>query len=134
VDPTDNAIADELARMDKVCLGAWSKAPMDPLDGHWWFCLFGDEPVGYCGFKRSTDRVAYLHRTGVMPNHRGNGLQVDMMRFTELGARRLGYVSMVSDTTDNPASANSFIKRNWRIYAPKHPWAWERSVYWRKTL
>lgn len=42
--------------------------------------------------------------------------------------------SIVSDTTDNPVSANNFIKAGYRLYEPDVPWAWSNTLYWRKWL
>jgi phage terminase large subunit len=41
---------------------------------------------------------------------------------------------MQSDTTDNLASANNFIRAGYRLYLPQTPWAWPNSLYWRKSM
>jgi phage terminase large subunit len=41
---------------------------------------------------------------------------------------------MQSDTTDNLASANNFIRAGYRLYRPQYPWAWQNTLYWRKTI
>jgi phage terminase large subunit len=41
---------------------------------------------------------------------------------------------MHSDTTDNVASANNFIRAGYRLYRPQHPWAWPNTLYWRKII
>jgi len=41
---------------------------------------------------------------------------------------------MVSDTTDNPASANNFIRAGYRLYRPEYPWAYSNTLYWRKMI
>lgn len=42
-------------------------------------------------------------------------------------ARASGWLrSIVSDTTDNIASANNFIKAGYELYAPDVPWAWPK--------
>jgi phage terminase large subunit len=40
---------------------------------------------------------------------------------------------MHSDTTDNLASANNFIRAGYRLYQPQTPWAWPNSLYWRRS-
>src|SRR5580692_4559833 len=35
-----------------------------------------------------------------------------------------------TDTTDNLASANNFIRAGYRLYRPQSPWAWPNSLYW----
>ena len=63
-----------------------------------------------------------------------NGLQRRLMRAIEARGRRMGWDSIVSDTTDNPVSANNFIQAGYRLFAPRTPWAWAHTLYWRKRL
>lgn len=56
------------------------------------------------------------------------------MRAIEKRGRRVGWDTIVSDTTDNPVSANNFICAGYRLYEPEVPWAWSHSLYWRKWL
>ena len=45
-----------------------------------------------------------------------------------------GWNCIVSDTTENLASANNFIKAGYRLYQPQYPWGWPRTLYWRKSI
>jgi Phage terminase large subunit len=63
-----------------------------------------------------------------------NRLQLRLMRAMESRARHRGWSSVVSDTTDNVASANNFISAGYRLYHPQHPWGWPNTLYWRKVL
>ncbi|MEA2863747.1 MAG: phage terminase large subunit [Bradyrhizobium sp.] len=63
-----------------------------------------------------------------------NALQLRLMRALESRARHNGWNSIVSDTTDNLASANNFIRAGYRLYQPPHPWAWPHTLYWRKSI
>jgi hypothetical protein len=56
------------------------------------------------------------------------------MRALEARARLIGWRSIVSDTTDNLSSANNFIRAGYRLFEPRHPWAWPRTLYWRKVI
>ena len=56
------------------------------------------------------------------------------MRALEARARPNGWCSIVSDTTDNLLSANNFIRAGYRLFEPKHPWAWPHTLYWRKVI
>jgi len=56
------------------------------------------------------------------------------MRAIEARGRRIGWESIVSDTTDNPASANNFIRAGYLLYEPEVPWAWSHTLYWKKRL
>jgi GNAT superfamily N-acetyltransferase len=104
--------------------------------GHWWIAYFGKKPVAFIGLVPSNQgrRIGYLCRVGVIPYHRGYGLQKRMVRVIERHARRLGWRSIVTDTTHNPASANSFIACGYRTYMPAVPWSFAAAVYWRKKL
>jgi hypothetical protein len=62
------------------------------------------------------------------------GLQLRLMRAMESRVRRNGWSFVVSDTTDNVASANNFIRAGYRLYRPQHPWAWPNTLYWRKSI
>jgi hypothetical protein len=63
-----------------------------------------------------------------------NALQLRLMRALESRARQDGWRCIVSDTTDNLASANNFIRAGYRLYQPQDPWAWPNTLYWRKSI
>jgi GNAT superfamily N-acetyltransferase len=69
-----------------------------------------------------------------LQKYRGRGLQRRLMRAIEGQARRIGWESIVSDTTDNLISANNFIRAGYRLYDPEVPWGWTNTLYWRKRL
>ena len=83
----------------------------DFSDGHWWIAFFEDEPVAFIGVKQSVlgSHVGYFQRVGVLPQHRGNRLQARLMRAMESKAKKLGWLTIVTDTRDNPSSANNII-------------------------
>src|SRR5258707_4451479 len=64
----------------------------------------------------------------------GNGLQLRLMRALESRARHNGWSAVVSDTTENLASANNFIRAGYRLYQPHTPWAWPNTLYLRKSI
>jgi GNAT superfamily N-acetyltransferase len=104
--------------------------------GAWWLAYHNDAAVAFAGLVPSTHvrRAGYFSRVGVLERHWGRGLQLRLMRAVEARARRIGCNSIVSDTTDNPVSANNFIRAGYRLYRPDAPWAWPSSLYWRKRL
>ena len=63
-----------------------------------------------------------------------NGLQLRLMRALHSRAQHIGWNCIVSDTTDNLASANNFIRAGYRLYQPQYPWAWPNTLYWRKAI
>ena len=103
---------------------------------HWWLTFFEDHPVGYLGLMASliSPRMAYLIRVGVLPQHRGNSLQLRMMRAASRFARKQGFSEVISDTTLNPPSANNFIRAGYHTFLPHFPWAFPETIYWRKSL
>jgi GNAT superfamily N-acetyltransferase len=105
-------------------------------EGWWWLGYRGDEAVAFAGVVPSTHarHSGYFCRVGVLQKHWGHALQLRLMRAVEARARRNGWVSVVSDTTNNPASANNFIKAGYLLYEPKVPWGWTNTLYWRKGL
>src|SRR5262249_7442104 len=99
-----------------------STAPqIDPERGWWWIASDGRELAGFCGltptYAQPSD-VGYLKRAGVRLPHRGQGLQRRFVRVREAQARRVGLRTLVSDTTENPPSANNLIACGYRMYAP----------------
>lgn len=104
--------------------------------GFWWITRIDDVPAAFAALTPST-RYAdcmYLSRSGVAPSFRGMGLQKRLIRVRERFARSLAMNWLVSDTTDNPASANSLISCGFRIYKPAHPWGPDGATYWRKKI
>jgi GNAT superfamily N-acetyltransferase len=137
VDGSVQEIADALVRLNRLTFQRTAPAIV-PGSGHWWLAYRGDEAVGFIGIERSKvyrrKKIGYFSRVGVVPKHRGNRLQVRLMRAMEARARRNGWTGIVSDTTDNPASSNSFIAGGYSIFKPRAPWAFAGSVYWFKGI
>jgi hypothetical protein len=70
----------------------------------------------------------------MLKKHHGNGLQLRLMRALEVRARRNGWCSVVSDTTDNVSSVNNFIRAGYRLYRPQIRWAGPHTLYWGKLI
>ena len=104
--------------------------------GHWWLAYDDDEPIAFAGLVKSTigPDTGYLKRVGVLPPYRGAGLQRRFIRVREQRARREGWTTIVTDTTDNLPSANSLIRAGYKLFQPTTPWAFSSSLYWRKQL
>jgi GNAT superfamily N-acetyltransferase len=135
VDGHDEEIADTLADLHRLTF--FGGAPVPEFDhGYWWFVFREKTPVGFAGVVPSTREVnaGYFCRVGVLEKYRGNTLQLRLMRVLEARARHIGWGSIVSDTTDNIASANNFIRAGYRLYQPPYPWGWPHTLYWRKSL
>lgn len=134
-DTTDDDIADTLADLHQLTF--FDAAAMPQFDlGAWWLAYHGDDAVAFAGVMPSTyaRNSGYFSRVGVLQRHWGRGLQCRLMRVIEMRGRRIGWDSIVSDTTDNFVSANNFIRAGYRLFEPQVPWAWAHSLYWRKQL
>src|ERR1700731_1353925 len=135
VDGQDDEIADTLAGLHRLTF--FDDAPIPEFDlGHWWLAYHEDLPIAFAGVVPSTLAVnaGYFCRVGVLKRHCGNALQLRLMRALELRGRHNGWNSIVSDTTDNVASANNFIRAGYQLYRPRCPWAWPNTLYWRKPI
>lgn len=135
VDGGDDETADTLAELHRLTfLGAASVPKFD--QGHWWLAYHEMEAVAFAGLIPSTHvcNAGYFCRVGVLSGHWGNRLQLRLMRALEAQARLNGWRSVVSDTTDNLSSANNFIRAGYRLFEPRLPWAWPRTLYWRKAI
>ena len=135
VDASDDDVADTLADLHRLTF--FDTAAMPDFDlGVWWLAHCGDDPVAFAGVLPSTHarNCGYFSRVGVLPQHWGRGLQLRLMRAVEARSRRIGWNSIVSDTTNNSFSANNFIKAGYRLFEPEVPWAWSHTLYWRRSL
>lgn len=105
--------------------------------GYWWLVYESTKaPVAFCGLTHAlaTPNSGYLKRVGVLKPYRGQGLQRRLITVRERKARTLGIKTMITDTTENPPSANSLIRAGYRIFEPLHRWAFNHSIYWKKGL
>ena len=135
VDGHDDEIEDTLTDLHRLTF--FNGAPIPKFDqGHWWLAYHETIPVGFAGIIAPTRafNAGYLCRVGVLRKHWGNALQLRLMRALESRARLNGWCCMVSDTTDNPASANNFIRAGYCLYEPQHPWGYPNTLYWRKFI
>jgi GNAT superfamily N-acetyltransferase len=105
-----------------------------PDRGHWWIAYTEDgKPIAFAGLVRSitwTD-TGYLCRAGVLDGYTGHGLQRKLIRARQTQAKKLGWNWLITDTTNNPASANSLINAGFKIYTPANKWSYRQSIYWR---
>jgi hypothetical protein len=135
VDGSDEEIAETLTDIHRLTF--FGSAPMANFDqGHWWLAYHDATPIAFAGVVPSTHvhNAGYFCRVGVLSNHWGRRLQLRLMRAMELQARRNGWRVVVSDTTDNIASANNFICAGYRLYLPQNPWGWPHTLYWTKSI
>jgi GNAT superfamily N-acetyltransferase len=135
VDAQDEDVTESLADLHRLTF--FESAPIPEFDwGHWWLAIHGQVAVAFAGLIPSTQisNAGYFCRVGVLKEHCGRSLQLRLMRAMESRARHNGWTWVISDTTDNPASANNFIKAGYRLFNPENAWGWPRTLYWRKLL
>ena len=135
VDGHDDEIADTLADLHRLTF--FDSAPVPAFDlGHWWLAFQERSPVAFAGLVPSAyaENAGYFCRVGVLREHWGRALQIRLMRAIEARSRQNGWTCIVSDTTDNIASANNFIRAGYRLYQPQYPWGWPHTLYWRKSI
>lgn len=135
VDGHEDEIADTLADLHRLTF--FDSASIPEFDrGQWWLAYHGTVAVAFAGVVSSTHacNAGYFCRVGVLRRHCANALQLRLMRALESRARHNGWTSIVSDTTDNLASANNFIRAGYRLYQPQYPWGWPNTLYWRKPI
>lgn len=141
VDATEEHYHEELTNLhDLTFFDASIRADFER--GYWWLvhdrtdAWSSPDPVAFCGFTHAlhTPGAGYLKRVGVLKAYRGQGLQRRLITVRERKARTLGLVTMLTDTTENPPSANSLISAGYKTFEPAYRWAFQHSIYWRKAL
>lgn len=134
VDGDDDDIAETIHELQRETLPL--DVPIQTEFGHWWLVFHDGKPVAFAGLDpyTQTPNVGYLCRAGVLPAHRGHGLQRRLIRVRERKARVLGWRVLVTDTITNPHSANNLIACGFRLWEPPKPWANNGAIYWRKEL
>ena len=135
VDTRVPSVQTTLSFLQKKILPQDTPYPTDR--GHWWIAYAQcGKPVAFAGIVRSikwTD-TGYLCRAGVMEGFTGNGLQLRLIKARLRKARDLGWAWCITDTTDNPASANSLINAGFKLYTPANPWGFPRALYWKRKI
>jgi len=134
VDPSKKSITTTLTYLQKKCLPY--DEPYDVSKGWWWIAYDEDKPVGFAGLVRSISwsDCGYFCRAGVLPSHRGQGIQKALIQARLRKAKKVGYRWVITDTRDNNPSANSLINRGFKIYTPSKPWGYDDTLYWRIAL
>lgn len=110
--------------------------PADTTTGYWWVLEDNSRPIGFAGLHPSMKYVGvgYLCRAGVVKDCRGKGLQKRLIRVRVNKAKALGWQWLMTDTCNNPASANSLIACGFQTFTPSKPWGPDGAIYWRKRL
>lgn len=114
-----------------------SAPQLDPSYGHYWIAYDYDKPAGFAWLVQSTlaANIGYLKRSGVLPQYRGKGLQLRLLKAREQYAKRLGWAACISDTAfHNIHSSNNLIRAGYRLFEPPNRWAFASGLYWIKDI
>lgn len=132
-----------LKELHDVCFS--DEAPMPNFSNDWWWIAW-DKSFGAAAFAglsrtlRDPSEMGYLKRVGVLPDWRGLGLQLRLIRVRERKARKEGMTFLITDTTEGTvkgsadATRNNLIEAGYKIFTPPNPWAFKDSIYWIKSL
>jgi GNAT superfamily N-acetyltransferase len=134
IDIRKQSSQDKLSALQKICLPF--DQPYDTNFGSWWIATANGVDIGFAGLVRTVSWTdcGYLCRAGVVPTARGQGLQKQFIRVRLRQAKALGWKWVITDTTDNPASANSLIATGFKLFQPTKPWGFKNTLYWRRKL
>lgn len=137
VDVNDPLVRRAIRETARECFEEGRLAMSFNVKGEWWVVWHGCDAVAFGGLRPSyqQERCGYLSLSGVLPEHRGRGLQRRLINARLKYARQQGWHSVVTETIhDNHHSANNLIAAGFRQYAPARPWNPAPCCYWRKTL
>ena len=134
VNTRQSSVQMRLSQLQKKCL-PYDKA-YDVSNGYWWIATKDGVDCGFAGLVYSSrwSDCGYLVRCGVLPSHRGFGLQKKFIRVRIRQAKALGLNWLITSTHDNPASANSLISCGFKMFNPTNPWMAKNTSYWRLKL
>src|SRR5258708_7818515 len=92
----------------------------DLYKGYWWLVrhVEASMDVAFAGMipAEYTANTGYFTRVGVLQTARGHKLQRRLLSVAARKARKNGWTSIISDTTDNPPSANAMIGGGYKIF------------------
>jgi GNAT superfamily N-acetyltransferase len=106
-------------------------------DAVWWRVMTSEgEVAGYAAARPwKPDHAVYLARVGVLPAHRGKGLQRRLIRVRIRWAKQNGYRMVYTYTLpSNPASSINLIREGMVPFWPSIPWGGEAACYWIKRF
>lgn len=136
VDTRLSKVVQLLTLLQKTCLPA--DVVYKITDKGYWYVVYtqNGEAVGFAGIVPSTrwSDTMYLCRAGVVRAHQGQGLQKRLIRQRIKVAKALGMNWVITDTHQNPASANNLISTGFKMFEPIEPWGFKTALYWKYRI
>ena len=135
VDTRQPEVVQLLVWLQKACLPADKIYPI--TQGYWYVAYTQNgEAAGFAGVVPSSrwSDTMYLCRAGVVLAHRGRGLQKRFIKARIRKAKALNMNWVISDTNQNPASANSLIAIGFKMFEPSQPWGLKTALYWKYRI
>jgi len=136
VDTRQPEVVQLLTLLQKACLPA--DVVYKITDKEYWYVAYTQdgEAAGFAGIVPSTrwSDTMYLCRAGVVLAHRGRGLQKKLIKARIRKAKALGMNWVITDTNQNPASANSLISTGFKVFDPSKPWGLKTALYWKYRI
>lgn len=126
----------DIGRLDAVCFPKRPCAWPGPDGTMWWLALdINHRPAGYCALAPFGDNTGWLYRAGVLPEHRGHGLQQWFIAARERAADKLGWHTVVTNVNpESVGSINNLVSAGYRCFRPDVLWDGEGRVYLKRTL
>ena len=104
----------------------------------WWLAYVGTVPVGYAGLKiwdEEGRRYGYLCRAGVLPEYRGKGIQLALIKVRDrMALRRKVGVNITYVADWNLGSANNLVRCGYSLYHPTWRYGFKDALYFRKSI
>lgn len=101
----------------------------------YWLLYCTGEPVGFCQATDWSEKVLFLSRAGILPEHRGKNLQIRLIRVRVKYAKAAGFKKIVTyAASNNPASANNLARAGFLIYNPAYKFGTEGCINFLKEL
>lgn len=120
----------------------WKIFPTDSIndmfseEGSWFWLIWDDKkPVGFASITQVDDEIMFFSRSGILPSHRGQGLQKRLIRVRENFCRKYDYKTIITYTLlNNPASANNLFSMGFKLYVPEYQYIDGNVNYFIKEL
>lgn len=121
---------DRLNALQAICL-PYDK-PYDVGRGFWWIATENGQDIAFAGLSNVASWAGggYLCRAGVVPAHRGRGIQRKLIKARIKKAKQLGWKHLITNTYDNMQSANNLIDCGFKMFQPEQGWGTDGTIYW----